>query len=101
MKAVSQWFLNLRKRRKERREEKSWKESLKIKIEKEVVKKISTFMEEVRIIDIQETNIIFKRRSVSLDRIWKKFKYNNILLSTELQHEIKNFIRYKKLKRLN
>lgn len=102
MQAVQQLFSNLQKRRKEKKEEKNFKEYLSPKIA-EFYFGTMAFLDKVKITKITNNDIQFKYRYLlPVGSPWENPINQNLSeLPDDIQKEVKQFLRERKLKRLN
>jgi len=101
MQLVQRLYSNLRKRLKERKEEKNWKESLSIKI-LESDKLSAMFLDKIKIVKIQDNCLIYKcKYLLPVGSSYEKLESIEISrFPKNIQDEIKQFLRERKLKRL-
>ena len=92
---------NYKEKRKEKKEERNWKESLEKKIIIDILKHFSiiNYIKIKKITPLHIHYIYSCEYSTSLSFVKGK-AYDVSLLSKETQHEIKNYFRYKKLKNI-
>ena len=102
MKVVQELFSNLQRRRKEKKEEKNFKESLSPKIAEFYFGYVA-FVDKVKITKITNNDIQFKYKYLlPVGSTWEKPITQNLSeLPDDIQKEIKQFLRIRKLKRLN
>ena len=109
MKLLREYISNRKKRKKEKREEKSWKESILIKVEPYVNRVVFAPLQDLKVVGFDDDNIHIKIRMFMVgggSTPWRHVDITKIPLKLLKEkgydsQELEQYLRYIKLKRLS